>query len=371
MEGLPGLGLKLRVKVLIDLRMVRGPLHGIARYALELARRIPKIAPDLHFLGLVGPKFPQEGLGDLAPTIPLVRCAADFLAVGEQPAMTHALLRAKPDLFHATSFSMPLFWPGCLVATLHDANHLALTDQASIAKALYYRFVVVPRARTARGLITVSEFSRRELATYLDLDRERLQVISNGVDESFGPPPASEVDGFRQRRGLPRRYFAAIGSTKPHKNLRVLQAIAERLPAPLVLLAGLGARKALGFSDKVIDLSPLPDRELVRFYAGAIALLIPSRYEGFGLPALEGMACGTPVIASRAGALPEVVGKAGILVAPDNALAWLEATQRISRDAPQRAHLRNLGLERVRTFAWDDCAQRTLTVYRRALERGA
>jgi glycosyltransferase involved in cell wall biosynthesis len=355
------------VKVLIDLRMVRGSLHGIARYALELSRRLPALAPGWQFLGLTGPAGLPDDLGELAPRIPLVRCGAEFLSIFEQPALAACLFRHAPDLFHATSYSLPAFWPGRLVATLHDATHLALPDSTSLTHTAYYKLVVAPRAQRACALITVSEFSRGELAAHLGLAPERLQVISNGVDTAFHVPLPSEVDGFRARRGIPPRYFAAIGSLKPHKNLKVLLPVAEGLPEPLVLLAGRGARRALGFSEKVLELSPLPDADLVNFLGGATAVLVPSRYEGFGLPALEAMACGAPVIAANAGAHPEVVGNAGLLVSADNPLAWREAALRVARDPSLRSELSARGRARAARFSWDDCARQTLAVYRRAL----
>jgi glycosyltransferase involved in cell wall biosynthesis len=355
------------VKVVIDLRMVRGPLHGIARYALELARRIPPLEPGWQFVGLTGPEGVPDELGALAPRIPLVRCAADFLAPMEQPALAATLLKQRPELFHATSFSVPALWSGPLVATIHDANHLALKESSSRTRTAYYQLVVGPRARRAKALITVSEFSRGEVSRHLNLAPERLQVIGNGVDASFRVPPESELEDFRARRGLPTRYFAAIGSLKAHKNLGVLQPIATSLPAPLALLAGRGARRALGFDESILELSPLPDVDLVRFYAGAIGVLVPSYYEGFGLPALEAMACGGPVVAADAGAHPEVVGAAGLLVPAHDPQAWKTACQRLFRDDELRASLSAAGVARAARFSWDDCAQKTLQVYRRAL----
>jgi glycosyltransferase involved in cell wall biosynthesis len=347
--------------------MVRGHLHGIARYALELARRLPRLEPAWQFSGLTAPEGLPDDLGELAPRIPLLRASREFLSPLEQPALAGDLLRVRPDLFHATSFSVPALWPGRLVATIHDATHLALPEAASLTRTAYYRLVVKPRAARANALITVSEFSRSEVAAHLGLPPERLQVIANGVDTSFRMPGESEIADFRARRGLPARYFAAIGSTKAHKNLRVLVPIVDALPSPLVLLAGRGARRTLGFPEHVIELSPLPDAELVRFYAGACAVLVPSRYEGFGLPALEAMACGAPVIAAAAGAHPEVVGQAGVLVSPDNPLAWREACLEVARDERRRRELSEKGRERAARFSWDDCALKTLQVYRRAL----
>ncbi len=347
--------------------MVRGPLHGIARYALELCRHLPRLEPGWQFVGLTGPDGIPEDLGALAPRIPLVRCSAEFLSPFEQPALAASLVSQRPDLFHATSFSLPALWPGPLVATIHDANHLALPETVSATHRAYYRFVVAPRAKRARALITVSTFSRTEIAKHLGLAPQRLQVIANGVDAMFHVPAASELDDFRARRGLPAKYFAAIGSTKPHKNLRVLTSIAESLPAQLVLLAGRGARRALGFSEAVLELAPLPDEDLVRFYAAAQGVLVPSRYEGFGFPALEAMACGAPVVAANAGALPDVIGAAGLLVPHDDPQAWRAACQKLVRDPQLRRDLGALGRERAERFSWPDCAQQTLQVYRRAL----
>lgn len=348
--------------------MVNGPLHGIARYALELARRLPPLAPGWQFQALVGPEGLPEDLGDLKPRLTQIRCAAEFLSPFEQPALAATLALSGPDLFHATSFSVPALWPGPLVATIHDATHLALPDGANLARSIYYRTVVGPRAKRAKALITVSEFSRGEIAHYLKLPRERLQVIPNGVDTVFHTPTESAIDDFRARRGLPETYFAAIGSFKAHKNLQVLVPIAEQLPAKLTLLAGRGVRRTLGFPEGVFELSPLSDRDLALFYAGAVGVLVPSRYEGFGLPALEAMACGAALVAADAGAHREVVGTAGLLVSPDEPKAWLEAARRLSRDPALRADLGHRARERAARFTWDDCALRTLQVYRRALK---
>ncbi len=356
------------VKVVIDLRMVRGPLHGIARYALELCRHLPQLEPGWQFVGLTGPEGIPDDLADLTPRIPLIRSGADFLSPLEQPALAASLWSARPDLFHATSFSLPALWPGRLVATIHDANHLALPETVSVTHQAYYRLVVTPRAKRAKALITVSAFSRGEIAKHLGLQPERLQVIFNGVDPTFHVPPPSELDDFRSRRGLPAKYFAAVGSTKAHKNLRLLTTVAEALPAPLVLLAGRGARRALGFSEATLELAPLPDDDLVRFYAAAHAVLFPSRYEGFGFPALEAMACGAPVIAANAGALPEVLGAAALLVPPDSPSAWLDAYQRLVRDEGLRHELADRGPARAQRYSWVDCAHQTLNVYRRALD---
>lgn len=357
-------------RILIDLRMVRGRLHGIARYALELARRLPALAPDLSFMGLTAPEGLPADLSGMTPSIPLHRARAGFLdALKEQATLLVDLLEIKPDVFHATSFSVPALWTGPLVATLHDANHLALPENYSPVHSIYYRLIVGPRSKRASALLTVSEFSREELARHLDMTPYRFQVIAPGVDERYRPPLASEARSFIQRRHLPARYLAAVGNTKAHKNLGLLAKLAPELPVPIVLLAGKGAAKELGFPETTVELAELPEEEMPLFYGAAAGLLLPSRYEGFGLPALEAMASGCPVLASNVTSLPEVTGKAAVLLPPDDLGAWREAALRLLRDEALQRSLAETGRERALRYTWDDCARLTLAVYRRVLDK--
>lgn len=346
--------------------MVRGRLHGISRYALELMSRLPALAPELQFIGLTPPGGLPADLGALTPTTPLFACSADFLSLTEQPALLASLTRLKPALFHATSFSLPALWPGRLVATLHDANHLVLHENYGAGRRAYYRLVVGPRAQRAGALLTVSDFSREELARELSIAPYRLQVIANGVDARFRPPTSGESTSLRRRYALPLRYFALVGNDKAHKNLAVIARIARSLPAPVVLL-GIERPAALGFAEGTPSLPPLSDEELAVFYGSAAALLLPSRYEGFGLPALEAMAAGTPVIAARGSSLTQLVGEAGVLVDPDDDAGWLEAARELCANDAARRALIDRGLERAARFSWQACAQQTLSAYRRAL----
>ncbi len=354
-----------RPRLVLDLRMVEGHLHGIARYALALAARIPALLPEVDVLGL-GPPRGLPALGPLAPPFRVLPCAARFLSPFEQPALAAALLHARADCFHATSFSLPLLWPGRLVATLHDAAHLVRAHEYGWATALYYRTVVRPRLRRARAILTVSAFARAELATHLALPLTSFEVVPEGVDARFRPPTPEEREEARRALSLPERYLLAVGNAKPHKNLPWLLALSPRLPLPLVVLAGPDTR-AINLPQGALGLEDVEEALLPALYGGAEALLLPSEHEGFGLPALEAFASGCPVVAARAGALPEVVGEAGLLLAPRDAEAWLEAVRRLAAEPPLRRTLVESGLERARAFSWDVCAQRTVDVYRRAL----
>jgi len=355
-------------RVLIDLRMVSGRLHGIARYALELSRVLPTLATDLSVEGL-GPPGGLPDLGPLAPPFPVHPAPAGFLSPLEQPSLVVVLRRLGPDLFHATSFSVPLFWRGPLVATLHDAAHLVRSAEFGPLTAVYYRLVVRPTVRRARALLTVSEFARGELARSLGVPQSRWSVVPPGVDPRFHPPTTEERLQLRARLALPPRYLLAVGNAKPHKNLALLARIATRLPVPLVLLAGDAASRVFPQPTRV--LSEVEESDLPALYGGAEALLLPSRHEGFGLPALEAMASGTPVLAASAGSLPEVAGGAAELLDPDDPNAWIAASRALVDDARLRARWVSAGRERARAFTWERCARQTLAVYRTALEDGA
>ena len=207
----------------------------------------------------------------------------------------------------------------------------------------------------------------------------RIRVIYPGVDADFRPLPPEEVEDFRRRRGLPERYFLYVGNLEPRKNLlRLVQAYARLRPSgvPLILAGARGwgyaelfqEVEALGLADRVLFPGFIPREELPLWYNGAEAFFYPSLYEGFGLPPLEAMACGTPVVVSTAASLPEVVGTAGLQVAAEDVEAMAETMRRLLEEPELRAELGRRGLAQARNFRWEKMARETADLYRQLLE---
>jgi glycosyltransferase involved in cell wall biosynthesis len=364
--------------------------RGIGLYAAELLQALVRLG-EAEIVLYLDPRLPVAEARVPAgvtrawyPRAPL-RLPAHALFSTEW-LVAPAVASARVDVFHfLTHLDAPTRLPRHAVATVHDLIPLLLRGLYERERPLRYRVQRALERRVlarARLLLADSERTRRDLERLLGIDATRVRVAPLGVSARFRPPPAAEIAAVRARRGLERPYLLYVGGIDPRKNVPGLLEAYGRLRAahpgaPDLVLAGaverdphLPALRAqahrLRLGDAFRVLGFVPDQELPALLAGALAFVFPSSYEGFGLPPLEAMACGTSVVATAAGSLPEVLGDAALLVPPDDGDALAAALARITGDEALRAALRARGLERAAGFTWARTARATLAAYHEA-----
>lgn len=306
------------------------------------------------------------------------------LSPQEQLSVPAAVKDAKLDLFHVPHLNAPLLSRVPLVASIHDLIPFRYPDAiAARFGGVYFHAMARLVPRKARRILTVSEHTRLDLITLAGADPQKVETIPLGVDSRFADPASPETKRrVRDRHGLTGRYLLYAGQWKGYKNVELLLQVMERLDRdrfadlklvlvgkedPRVPMREMLAERHL--SDRVVLTGFVADEaELAALYQEATAFVFPSRYEGFGLPPLEAMAAGVPVIASDRASIPEVVGPAGLLLDPDRVLEWQRAIESLCEAPGRREALSTLGRERARTFRWEVTAAKTLEAYRRALE---
>jgi glycosyltransferase involved in cell wall biosynthesis len=358
-------------------RAARARRTGTERYALEITRGLIAAAPEERFV-LYFDRPPEKGL------LPRGRQVA-WRVMPAPRLWTHGrlsleMLRRPPDVLFVPAHSLPLYHPEASVATVHDLGYLYFPDEHGAVGRRLRHLANRWSAGRARRTIAVSRATRDDLIRSYGVPAERIGVVYHGHNPAFGPPGDAERLRVRARYGLELPYFLFVGTLQPRKNYeRLLRAFdrfaAEAREPHLLVLAGARgwqadrlerALAATRSSAAVRLLGYVDDADLPGLLGGAVALVLPSLYEGFGLPALEAMACGTPVLASTTSSLPEVVGDAGLLVDPLDVDAIAGALGRLADDPALRAELAARGRARAAAFTWERAARETLAQLRAA-----
>ena len=290
------------------------------------------------------------------------------------------LRTAGLDVLHCPVNVLPLAAPCPTTLTIHDLTFLRFPDRFRPERRRYLTAFTRLSARRARRIMTDSANTKQDVVELLEVRPDNVEVVYPGLDEDMHPPPAGELASFRARRGLPDQFILNVGTLEPRKNVELLiQAYAllrQRWPAvcPLVVGGGKGwmfdrifdAVKQRNLEDQVLFPGYLPPEELPYWYSAASVFVYPSLYEGFGLPPLEAMACGTPVIVSSASSLPEVVGQAGRLVDPYDAEQLAATLEELLQSKERRDHLAAAGQRQAASFTWTRAADQMARIFREA-----
>lgn len=284
------------------------------------------------------------------------------------------------DLYHAGAFVAPFLSTVPMVVTVYDLTFMRYPERLSPARRLYLRTFTDITCKRAKRILAISESTKQDIVDLLGISPDKVDVTPLGYDRDLHKPlPDDEIDTFRRDKGLPERFWLYLGTIEPRKNLVTLIEAYARLPEserlPLILAGGKGwltepifeAIERHNLSDDIMLPGFIPTDDLALWYNSAECFIFPSVFEGFGLPVLEAMACGTAVITSNVSSLPEVAQDAGMTLPPDDIDVWAEALGKAYHDKAWREKAGQRGLEIAQNFTWERTAQLTLASYQRAL----
>ena len=364
------------MRISIDLRKLHD--YGIGTYIRNLVINLARMDRDTDYVLLCRPQDNGfvEGLGENFRSLPQTD---PLYSISEQLSIPAQLRRAKVDVFHAPHYTLPFTTPCNSVVTIHDCIHILFPQYLPNRVAhIYARTALWIAANRSSRVLTVSEASKNDILKFFNIDPEKITVIPNGIDEQFKVVPSVEaIARVQERYQLKSPFLLYVGNVKPHKNLeRLIDAFfklrKDGLTTLTLLIIGDEITKYTALRRTVHRyqlhkyvrfLGFVPSDTLSILYRLADAFVFPSLYEGFGLPPLEAMASGTPVITSNVSSLPEVVGNAAMLVDPYDVNSIANGIQTVLEDSVYREKLTQNGLERAKFYSWERSVIKVKQIY--------
>lgn len=385
------------MKIAIDALPAMLQKTGVGHYTHHLCSLLPKIAPEHDYY--LCDALSGMGFYNMARLAKGSRVADRFFAISgvSFPFVTVARLRLllsnkmrgettrieEADVFFGTNFRGLFSSSFKTVITIHDMAQMYFRETIEEKTLVYLENELPQAAQKAHRIIAVSETTKNDIVRFLDIPPERVKVVHNGVDAAFCPvADPAQLDQVRTRYRLPERFLLCVGTIQPRKNLaRLLEAYAKICQEhgcqhDLVLVGGDGWKseglrqqiQSLQLSKRVHFTGYVTDADLPLLYNLADIFVFPSLYEGFGLPVLEAMACGIPVVTSNSSSLPEIAGDAALLVDPCDVESIAAGIRTLLADQELRTDFSRKGIARAKLFTWERCAHETLAVLREALE---
>ena len=366
------------MRIAIDARMINpGSMHGIARYVYELLNCLRNVGNESdHFFILINRDSPLERLS-WPSHMELVRVKGSWFSLKQQWEIPRLLKDMSIDLLHAPSFMAPLASPCRMIMTIHDLNHMVLPQFYTPFHQFYYQTFVRSCMKRSDFILTVSNFSKDEIIGNLDIAPEKVLVTYNGVSEKYQPVTDQDLLAYvRDIYELPEKFIFCLSNNKPHKNVhQLVRAFCfSDVEIPLVLacpvdknlirIAENYGKKHLLYFSKFIEEEHLPS-----VYSMTYLFVYPSTYEGFGLPPLEALSCGAPVVVAKSSSLPEVVGDAAIFTNPFDYQDIARSLEIGVNDDALRARLKSRGVNHAANFSWRKMTQQTLDIYHRCQDK--
>ena len=352
------------MRIAIDTQTKLGQKTGFGFYVKNLVEALEKVDSSDEYL-----KISPEGEKDFSTPQRLF---------WDQFSFPRKARKAKVDLLHQPCFSAPLFYKGKIVVTCHDLISIFFPENLPLASRLFYSRWMPYSYRKADLIIAISENTKRDIMSLLKIPKEKIRVIHSAASKDFKPIKSKvRLENVQKKYKTGKKYFIDVGTIEPRKNLPFLVrayalAVKEGVDENLVITGKKGwyyedlfrLVDELNLENKVIFTGYVDEKDLPSLYSGATAFVFPSIYEGFGLPPLEAMACGVPVISSNTSSLPEVVDNAGILLPPEDESLWAKNLVKISKDHGLSLTLSQLGLRQAKKFSWEETAKKTSLVYK-------
>jgi len=366
----------------IDVTALPPQPFGAANYIINLVQALLRVDTTNEYVIFAKPRHASLFDATLAQIVLSAFDSPLLRIVWEQTALPILARQHRLDVLHSPHYTMPLAKPCRSVVTIHDLTFFLYPQMHLLYKRLFFRTMMRLATYHADALIAISHSTRADMLKILHASPDKIQVIHYGLASHFQPVSDTRVlDAFCQQYHLPHPFILYVGNFEPRKNLPILVRAFARLvhngvPHSLVLAGTRGWNdnaiftviEELGLKARILFPGYIPQSELPILYSAADLFVYPSLYEGFGLPVLEAMACGVPVITSAVSSMPEVTGDAGILIAPGDVDALASAMLRVLTDRALHATLVARGVARARMFSWERTAQATLDVYTRVAQ---
>jgi len=354
-----------RMKIAIDVRKIED--FGIGTHIWNMLKSLSKIDRENEYF-LIG--FSPSSLPPLGKNFNFVRTKAKKYSISEHIKIPILLREIKCDIFHSPHYVVPFFYKGLTTATIHDVIHLLFPSYLPLKILRYYAYFQIMRTlKVSKIAFTVSFSSKKDIIRFFPWAEKKIEVIYNGVDERFFERAKAEIcEKYKKELG---NYILYVGNIKPHKNIGILLKGIRKLKGVKLVIAGSSPDNNIleriereGLEGKVVFMGFLPFEELSALYESSQVFVFPSFYEGFGLPPLEAMAKGVPVVSSSAPSMPEILKNGAVYFDPDSEDSLIEAIVSVMENKDLRERITMEGRNVAQSYKWSDSATKILNCWR-------